>query len=180
MSFVMNQKASRRLACGSVTALIGLSFAAMVGIGAASACGQHSGLTLAPIELSKNRDDSRLKFLWPAQGRLVFRCWAQSVDHISIATKRGAPVRAVEAGVVAYAGVDLKAYDAVILIRHTGGFVSAYVGVGDFKVKRGDHVARGQIISSMADRGDGSSPELVFALRRGGATVDPLRYLKRA
>jgi murein DD-endopeptidase MepM/ murein hydrolase activator NlpD len=82
-------------------------------------------------------------------------------------------VWAVESGIVAFAG-ELKPYGNLILIRHPGGYVSAYAGVASFKVRRNDGVERGQVIATMSDE---AWPYLHFELSKDGRNVDPRQYL---
>ncbi|HLH11147.1 MAG TPA: M23 family metallopeptidase [Methylovirgula sp.] len=117
------------------------------------------------------------EFRWPAHGRIIqcYRCGGN--DGINIALPEGTSVRAAEAGVVAYAGSDLKGYGNLILIRHPDGFVTAYANNSEIEVKRGDVVKRGQVIAKSGQSGNVASPQLHFELRKGSTPVDPTQYL---
>ena len=69
-------------------------------------------------------------FSWPLNGRILagygVAAAAGRNDGISIAAPRGAPIAAIEAGTVAYAGNELRGYGNLILIKHTAGWISAY------------------------------------------------------
>jgi murein DD-endopeptidase MepM/ murein hydrolase activator NlpD len=81
------------------------------------------------------------------------------------------------AGVVAYAGPRSKGEGNLILIRHADGFVSAYAGDLDLRVKRDDLVKAGQEIG-IAGVADGETAlKLRFELRKKGQPVDLLAYL---
>src|SRR5262249_51541199 len=93
-------------------------------------------------------------FLWPVQGRIVAAFGTEAVaphnDGINIAAPAGTPVRAAAAGVVTYAGNELRGYGNLLLIQHDGpyrGFTTAYAHNAKLLVKRFDHVARGQVIA---------------------------------
>ena len=116
------------------------------------------------------------EFRWPAKGRIIQGFGAGS-DGINIALPEGTPVKAVENGVVAYAGNELKGYGNLVLIRHDNGFVSAYANNGELKVKRGEQVKRGQTVALSGQSGNVSSPQLHFELRKGSTPVDPMPYL---
>lgn len=116
------------------------------------------------------------EFRWPAKGRII-QGFGGGSDGINIALPEGTPVKAVENGVVAYAGNELKGYGNLVLIRHDNGFVSAYANNGELKVKRGEHVKRGQTIATSGQTGNVSSPQLHFELRKGSTPVDPMPYL---
>jgi len=120
-------------------------------------------------------------FLWPAKGRLVsgFGPKAKGLhnDGINIGARRGTPVRASENGVVAYAGNELKGFGNLLLIRHSGGWVTAYAHNENLLVKRGQKVRRGQIVARVGSTGSVAMPQLHFELRRGKRAVDPRVHL---
>ncbi len=122
-------------------------------------------------------------FDWPVTGRVISRFGpkAQGLrnDGINVAAPHGAPVRAAQAGVVAYAGDGLEAFGRLVLIRHAGGWVSAYAHNDALLVRRGERVRRGQIIARVGATGFVDRPQLHFELRRGKTPLDPLRYLPR-
>ncbi len=117
------------------------------------------------------------EFRWPARGRIIQGFKAGGNDGINIAVPEGTSVKAAEAGVVAYAGSELKGYGNLVLIRHPNGFVSAYANNGELDVKRGDAVKRGQVIAKSGQSGNVNSPQLHFELRKGSTPVDPTSYL---
>ena len=69
-------------------------------------------------------------FIWPVDGRIVSEFGAKGGgrfnDGINIAAPAGTPVRAAEAGIVAYAGNELRGFGNMLLIKHAGGWVTAY------------------------------------------------------
>lgn len=117
------------------------------------------------------------EFRWPARGRIIEAFKPGGNDGINIALPEGTAVKAVESGVVAYAGNELKGYGNLVLIRHPNGFVSAYANTGEIEVKRGDSVKRGQTIAKSGQTGNVSTPQLHFELRKGTTPVDPTQYL---
>jgi murein DD-endopeptidase MepM/ murein hydrolase activator NlpD len=64
-----------------------------------------------------------------------------------------------------------------VLVRHSGGYVTAYAHASDIAVKRGDQVKRGQIIARAGQTGSVSSPQLHFEIRKGSTPVDPMPHL---
>jgi len=121
------------------------------------------------------------QFLWPAQGRLLSgfgtKPGGQHNDGINIEVAQGAPVRAAEGGTVIYAGNELKGYGNLLLIRHAGGWVTAYAHNEELLVRRGAQVSRGQVIARAGSTGGVPSPQVHFEIRRGREAVDPMRYL---
>jgi murein DD-endopeptidase MepM/ murein hydrolase activator NlpD len=120
-------------------------------------------------------------FLWPVRGRIVSGYGAKPGglhnDGVNIAARRGEPVRAAENGVVVYVGNELKGFGNLVLVRHEGGWVSAYAHADELLVQKGALVRRGQVIARVGSSGAVNAPQLHFELRRGARTVDPLRYL---
>jgi murein DD-endopeptidase MepM/ murein hydrolase activator NlpD len=120
-------------------------------------------------------------FLWPLRGRILAGYGTgpdgTHNDGINIAAPRGAPVQATAPGVVVYAGNELRGYGNLILLKHAGGWISAYAHCDVILVKRGQHVGRGQIIARVGSTGNVGSPQLHFELRRGDKPVDPRTLL---
>ncbi len=132
---------------------------------------------IAPVQEQKVSDAAHPEFRWPARGRIIQGFANGGNDGINIAVPEGTAVKAAEAGVVAYAGSELKGYGNLVLIRHPNGFVTAYAHNGDIEVKRGDQVTRGQTIAKSGQSGNVASPQLHFELRKGSTPVDPTSYL---
>ena len=118
------------------------------------------------------------EFRWPAKGRVITGFGGgASNEGINIAVPDGTPVKAAEAGTVAYAGSEVKGYGNLVLIRHDNGYVSAYAHNGEIDVKRGQRVTRGQLIAKSGQTGNVTSPQLHFEIRKGSTPVDPMKYL---
>lgn len=118
---------------------------------------------------------------WPVKGQVVvpYGSVAKGMrnDGINISAKLGTSIRAAEAGVVAYAGNELKGFGNMLLIKHSGGLITTYAHADEIKVQRGATVKRGQIIASVGQTGSVSSPQLHFEVRQGAKAVDPMQYL---
>ena len=126
---------------------------------------------------------TRNTFLWPAEGRVISRFGSKPGgmhnDGINIAVPMGTAVRAAQNGVVAYAGNELRGYGNLVLIRHNGGWMTAYAHNDALLVGKGDVVKRGQVISRSGKSGRVSRPQAHFEIRRNGEPQDPLRLLTR-
>jgi murein DD-endopeptidase MepM/ murein hydrolase activator NlpD len=120
-------------------------------------------------------------FVWPVEGRVVSSYGAKTSglhnDGVNIAAPRGAPVRAADNGVVAYAGKEIRGFGNLLLIKHEDGLITAYAHADSLLVKRGDVVTRGQVVAKVGQTGSVESPQLHFEVRRGTEAVDPARYL---
>ena len=121
------------------------------------------------------------RFAWPTDGQIISRFGPKEGgihnDGINILAKQGAPVRVADAGVVVYAADDLEGYGNLVLVRHQGGWVTAYAHNDSLSVKEGDTVKRGQLIARVGRTGGVPQPQLHFEIRKGRQALDPLRYL---
>ncbi|MFT5488212.1 MAG: murein DD-endopeptidase MepM/ murein hydrolase activator NlpD [Paracoccaceae bacterium] len=122
-------------------------------------------------------------FVWPVSGKLLSRFGTLGKglqnDGINILARRGTPVRSIQSGVVAYSGNELRGFGNLLLIKHAGGWISAYAHNDRLLVKTGQRVRRGQVISHVGSTGSVDKPQLHFELRRQNRAVDPERYLGR-
>ena len=122
-------------------------------------------------------------FIWPVSGRVLSRFGTLGKglqnDGINILARRGTPVRAIQNGVVAYSGNELRGFGNLLLIKHAGGWISAYAHNDKLLVRTGQKVSRGQIVSHVGSTGSVEKPQLHFELRRENRAVDPERYLGR-
>jgi murein DD-endopeptidase MepM/ murein hydrolase activator NlpD len=122
------------------------------------------------------------KFLWPIEGKVLAtfgpRKDGQHNDGINILAPRGAPVRAAENGVVAYAGEELRGFGRLLLIKHADGWVTAYAHNDSLLVQRGDKVRRGQPVAKVGSTGSVARPQLYFEVRKGSRAIDPRQLLR--
>jgi murein DD-endopeptidase MepM/ murein hydrolase activator NlpD len=118
---------------------------------------------------------------WPLKGKIISGFGNKpnglKNEGINIAVPEGTSVRAAESGVVAYSGNELKGYGNLVLIRHAGGYVTAYAHAKELFVKRGDTVKRGDVIAKAGQTGSVSSPQLHFEVRKGATALDPMKFI---
>ena len=121
---------------------------------------------------------------WPVRGKVISNFGSKpnglKNEGINISVPEGTSIRAAEGGVVAYSGNELKGYGNLVLIRHEGGYVTAYAHAKELFVKRGDTVKRGDVIAKAGQTGSVSSPQLHFEVRKGATALDPLKFLSSA
>ncbi|GIX14282.1 MAG: peptidase M23 [Paracoccaceae bacterium] len=117
------------------------------------------------------------RLLRPVEGpvlRPYRRSGSDRNDGIDIAAPAGTPVLAAEAGEVALISNSLGNLGKIVLIRHADGLTTVYGRIDNVSVQKGDMVARGQPIGTVAAT---DPPALHFEVRRGAESVDPADYL---
>ena len=129
----------------------------------------------------------RGKFLWPAAGQVISgfgpKSDGQRNDGVNILAASGDPVRSAAAGEVVYAGNQVPSFGNLVLIKHPGGWVTAYAHLSNIEVKNRDQVSQGQQIGEVGQTGSVDRPQLHFEIRyaptpRDKATpVDPTTLL---
>ncbi len=118
-------------------------------------------------------------FAWPVRGKITARFDSRHDslnDGIDIAAPSGAPVRATLAGQVIYSD-RLRGYGNLIILRHRRGFASVYAHNRRNLVRRGQKVARQQVIAEVGATGRVTTPHLHFEIRRNNVARNPLSYL---
>ncbi len=123
----------------------------------------------------------QLALRWPLRGKIISGFGPKQNglknEGINIAVPEGTNIQAAEGGVVAYAGNELKGYGNLVLIRHEGGYVTAYAHAAKLLVKKGDVVKRGAVIAVAGQTGAVQSPQLHFEVRKGATALDPQKFL---
>jgi murein DD-endopeptidase MepM/ murein hydrolase activator NlpD len=120
-------------------------------------------------------------FRWPVDGRTIASFGPKPAgrfnDGINVKAGAGSPVRAAADGTVAYAGDAITGFGNLVLIRHDGGWVTAYGHNETLLVKRGTAVKAGEPIARVGSTGAVSEPQLHFEIRRGRTALDPAKLL---
>ncbi|WP_457610749.1 M23 family metallopeptidase [Lutibacter sp.] len=96
---------------------------------------------------------------------------------IDIAVEMGTPVKSIADGTVIFAEWTADT-GHVIIIEHTGGFISVYKHNTSLHKQQGDLVKSGEVIASAGNTGEFSTgPHLHFELWNEGYPVDPTNYI---
>jgi septal ring factor EnvC (AmiA/AmiB activator) len=137
-----------------------------------------------PVDATQSFDSMRGKLPWPVLGRVSARYQAPRDNSVGgvrwngvmIEAGRGAKVRAAYFGRVVYADW-LQGLGLLLIIAHSGGYMTLYGHAEVLYKSVGDWVAPGDVIASLNDT-DGAAPQLYFEIREGRKTVDPKVWLK--
>jgi len=96
---------------------------------------------------------------------------------VDIAVEMGTPVKSIADGTVIFAEWTADT-GHVIIIEHTGGFISVYKHNSALHKQQGDLVKSGEVIASAGNTGEFSTgPHLHFELWNEGYPVDPTNYI---
>jgi murein DD-endopeptidase MepM/ murein hydrolase activator NlpD len=128
-------------------------------------------------------DDFRDGFAWPLEAVRVTSAWgsqrilngtpARPHYGVDMAAPIGAPIRAPAAGVVVLAEPDMHFEGGITAIDHGQGLISIYLHQSRQQVRRGDQVARGQLIGAVGMTGRATGPHLCWRMKWRGRNLDP-------
>ena len=109
--------------------------------------------------------------------RSIFNGQARSPHSgVDFGARIGTPIAAPAAGVVVLAE-SLYFTGNTVLIDHGHGLYSLLAHLSEFRVKKGDRIARGEIVGLVGETGRITAPHLHWAVRLNGARVDPLSLI---
>ncbi len=120
---------------------------------------------------------------WPAAGPMregfgVATGGGRPSEGVLIEAARGAPVRAVSHGRVAFADW-MAGYGLLLIVDHGDGYMSLYAHNEAVRAEVGDWVSAGEVIAEAGNSGGRSDSGLYFELRAKGRPVDPVGWLAR-
>ncbi|MFP6654523.1 MAG: LysM peptidoglycan-binding domain-containing M23 family metallopeptidase [Myxococcota bacterium] len=127
------------------------------------------------------RSQTKLRFLWPARGRLSSRFGMRKGrphEGIDLAASRGTPIYASESGRVIHSG-RMSGYGKVVIVKHAGAFRTVYAHASRLLVRKGAFVERGQKIALVGSTGRSTGPHVHFEIRRSEKPLNPLAFLPR-
>jgi murein DD-endopeptidase MepM/ murein hydrolase activator NlpD len=141
------------------------------------------------VKLQRNTNPySGGKMAWPVPGHNRISSYYGYRIHPIFKTKKlhtgidipaptGTAVKAAADGIVIYADW-LGGYGKAVMVDHGGGIVTLYGHNSAFTVKNGATVKRGDTIAKAGSTGNSTGPHCHFEVRKNGAYVDPLPWLK--
>ena len=73
----------------------------------------------------------------------------------------------------------LDGYNNIVILRH-GAYLTVYAGIGELKVRKGEEVAAGQLLGTLApDPDDDNRPTLHFEIRQEKTKLNPTEWLRK-
>jgi murein DD-endopeptidase MepM/ murein hydrolase activator NlpD len=122
--------------------------------------------------------DAEIVFFAPVTGT-ISDVYNPKTKHfaIDIAVEMGTPVKTVADGTVIFAEWTAET-GHVIIIKHSGGFMSIYKHNTALHKEQGDLVKSGEVVASAGNTGELSTgPHLHFELWNEGYPVNPSNYI---
>jgi murein DD-endopeptidase MepM/ murein hydrolase activator NlpD len=104
----------------------------------------------------------------------------QRNDGLDLGAATGEPVRAAASGEVVYAGDQVPGFGNLVLVKHDGGWVTAYAHLARADVRMRQTVAQGQQIGSVGQTGGVEEPQLHFEVRYAPTATDKARPIDPA
>jgi lipoprotein NlpD len=126
-----------------------------------------------------NKKVLKLNFQWPIRGKISRNFTQTDGKGIDITGKTGQLVRAAEAGKAVYCGQGLMGFGNLVIIKHSGTYLSAYANNSRLYIKEGQHVEKGQTIGQVSAAGGLKKASLHFEIRKNGKSINPLTLLPK-
>ena len=144
--------------------------------------------TVAELKTSLDREqvtqrpknNKNLTWVWPLQPKSVRKDSAKGSLHrgIDLGANYGALVKAAAKGVVVYTGSGIKDFGDLVIIKHSGDFLTAYGYNEKVLVKEGQRVKQGQSLAVLGHPPIGET-RLHFEMRKHGKPLNPIIYLPK-
>ena len=116
-------------------------------------------------------------FTWPLEGEVTteFGPAERGVHHdgVKISAPFGTLVTTSAPGTVAFVGTELKRFGTLVLVKHEGGYITAYAHLDVLSVKEGDVLSDGTVIGQVGTTGYVDTPQLHFEIRKSRTPINP-------
>ncbi|WP_058302208.1 M23 family metallopeptidase [Gorillibacterium timonense] len=127
----------------------------------------------AATEVGANRAEP---YAVPVRGT-ISSSFTDSTPWIGLATAAGAPVSAMDGGMVTYSGEQTDG-GLTLTIRHSGGMESTYAGFAELTLQKGDWVQKGEALGRVSRHEDNGRGQFRFAVMKDGLYVNPVEWVK--
>lgn len=88
----------------------------------------------------------------------------------------GTPIYATGDGIIEVATKSYHGYGTYVRINHGYGYKTAYAHMSVLKVRRGQHIKRGEIVGLLGNTGLSTGPHLHYEVLVNGVHVDPINF----
>ncbi len=153
---------------------------------AAEAFAKQQAAEAMIVEMGGSVEYTPGEYAWPTQSNWKItsnygwrRCpfhgkeFHNGIDLVLTSGTLGSPVYAIADGVVTRASW-YGGYGNCIILAMGGGYSSLYGHLKGYAVKKGDYVAKGQVIGYIGSTGNSTGPHLHFTVFKDGQMTNPL------
>ncbi|MCT4508217.1 MAG: peptidoglycan DD-metalloendopeptidase family protein [Tepidibacter sp.] len=116
----------------------------------------------------------------PTRGKLSSkfgRRWGRKHTGIDIAAPKGTPIKASDGGTVVFSGTQ-NGYGKLIIIDHKNGYKTYYGHCSSLVAKKGQKVAKGDVVAKVGSTGRSTGNHLHFEVRKNNVPLNPSKYVK--
>jgi murein DD-endopeptidase MepM/ murein hydrolase activator NlpD len=89
----------------------------------------------------------------------------------------GQPARATAGGKVVSAGYE-GGYGNLVEIDHGGGITTRFAHLSKIGVKKGQAIAKGDVVGNTGNTGRSTGPHLHYEIRVNGRAIDPMTFIR--
>ena len=97
-------------------------------------------------------------------------------EGIDFSAPVGTPVHVTGDGVVVRVVRSNRGYGNEIIVDHGFGYMTRYAHLSAFKVKKGQHVKRGQVIGLVGNTGKSTAPHLHYEVIKNHRPINPINF----
>ncbi|UBM63460.1 M23 family metallopeptidase [Candidatus Sulfidibacterium hydrothermale] len=97
-------------------------------------------------------------------------------EGIDFSAPIGTPVHVTGDGVVIKVIRSNRGYGNEIIVDHGFGYMTRYAHLSAFKVKKGEHVKRGQVIGLVGNTGKSTAPHLHYEVIKNHHPINPINF----
>jgi murein DD-endopeptidase MepM/ murein hydrolase activator NlpD len=97
-------------------------------------------------------------------------------EGIDFSAPKGTPVHVTGDGIVVRVIRSNRGYGNEILVDHGFGYMTRYAHLSAFKVKKGQHVKRGQVIGLVGDTGKSTASHLHYEVIKNHHPINPIDF----
>lgn len=94
-------------------------------------------------------------------------------NGVDYAAPKGTRVLSIADGTVTRAAWDPRGGGNTIWLRHSNGLESGYLHLSKYAVRKGQRVARGQVVGYVGSTGASTGPHLDFRVKQNGRYINP-------
>lgn len=134
------------------------------------------GKPLALLPEPKEKSEPRQDFSVPALGKILEN-FEKNGQGIMIETDKDAPVEAINAGFVTFAGMK-EGIGKTVVVQHADKTESWYGNLDAIEVGLYDYIDKQKVIGTVGQGTDDLKGEFYFAIKQGGDFIDPIQVIR--